>query len=240
MTVYDQSWVAAEEAKRRWMDENGLYKAEDEHASCGVGLVVSINGKPSRRVVEMGIEALKAVWHRGAQWTPMARPATARAFIWKSRRMPSSPISRPQCTGDKSAPGRGDRRGPGLPAASTDFGAQETLPDQIVETEDPSHGLLASMAGAMCPSTRAGASARRRTPPAPRSSRSSFRTPELRGRGDRWSATSMSSAGASRRQADRGADPRAVSLLAVQPVHHLQGDVPGRGRWPTFYPDLHG
>ena len=48
-----------------WIEQS-LYKAEDEHASCGVGLVVSITGKPSRKVVENGINALKAVWHRGA------------------------------------------------------------------------------------------------------------------------------------------------------------------------------
>ncbi|NHX27725.1 glutamate synthase large subunit, partial [Escherichia coli] len=45
---------------------NGLYRDEDEHSSCGVGLVVSVNGKPSRKVVEAGITALKAIWHRGA------------------------------------------------------------------------------------------------------------------------------------------------------------------------------
>ena len=66
MTKYDEAWVAAEEAKRAWMDANSLYKAEDEHSSCGVGLVVAISGKPSRKVVENGINALKAVWHRGA------------------------------------------------------------------------------------------------------------------------------------------------------------------------------
>ncbi|MFC7702745.1 glutamate synthase large subunit [Plastorhodobacter daqingensis] len=66
MTKYDAAWVAAEEAKRRWMDENSLYKADDEHSSCGVGLVVSISGKPSRKVVQSGIDALKAIWHRGA------------------------------------------------------------------------------------------------------------------------------------------------------------------------------
>lgn len=66
MTKYDEAWVAAEEAKRAFLDANGLYKADDEHASCGVGLVVSISGKPSRKVVENGISALKAVWHRGA------------------------------------------------------------------------------------------------------------------------------------------------------------------------------
>ncbi len=48
------------------MAEHSLYREEDEHASCGVGLVVAINGRPSRKVVDHGIEALKAVWHRGA------------------------------------------------------------------------------------------------------------------------------------------------------------------------------
>ncbi len=66
MTTYDETWVAAEEAKRQWMAENSLYEAEDEHASCGVGLVVAIDGSQSRGVVEKGINALKAVWHRGA------------------------------------------------------------------------------------------------------------------------------------------------------------------------------
>ena len=42
------------------------YKMEMEHDACGVGLIASTNGKKSRRVVEYGIEALKAIWHRGA------------------------------------------------------------------------------------------------------------------------------------------------------------------------------
>jgi glutamate synthase (NADPH/NADH) large chain len=66
MTKYDAEWAANEEVRRQWMAENSLYKADDEHASCGVGLVVSIDGKPSRKVVENGIGALKAIWHRGA------------------------------------------------------------------------------------------------------------------------------------------------------------------------------
>ena len=61
-----QDWQAQEEARRAWMAENSLYRDEDEHSSCGVGLVVSIDGTPSRKVVENGIDALKAVWHRGA------------------------------------------------------------------------------------------------------------------------------------------------------------------------------
>src|SRR6056297_33331 len=66
MTKFDQDWMAKEEAKRDWMAENGMYAHEEEHSSCGVGLVVSVDGKPSRRVVEAGINALKAIWHRGA------------------------------------------------------------------------------------------------------------------------------------------------------------------------------
>ncbi|CUX83142.1 MAG: NADPH/NADH glutamate synthase large subunit GltB [Roseibaca calidilacus] len=66
MTKYDEAWAAREEAKRAYMSEHSLYRDEDEHSSCGVGLVVSLDGKPSRKVVENGIEALKAIWHRGA------------------------------------------------------------------------------------------------------------------------------------------------------------------------------
>ncbi|MBT8415116.1 MAG: glutamate synthase large subunit [Boseongicola sp.] len=66
MTKFDADWAAAEEARRAWMAEHSLYNDTDEHASCGVGLVVSIDGSKSRKVVENGIDALKAVWHRGA------------------------------------------------------------------------------------------------------------------------------------------------------------------------------
>ncbi|ASM73848.1 MULTISPECIES: glutamate synthase large subunit [Roseobacteraceae] len=66
MTKYDADWVRAEEAKRKFMAENGLYTEEEEHSSCGVGLVVNIDGSKSRAVVENGIAALKAIWHRGA------------------------------------------------------------------------------------------------------------------------------------------------------------------------------
>jgi glutamate synthase (NADPH/NADH) large chain len=66
MTKYDDAWVRAEQEKRTFMAENGLYSEEEEHSSCGVGLVVSVDGKPTRSVVENGIAALKAIWHRGA------------------------------------------------------------------------------------------------------------------------------------------------------------------------------
>ena len=66
MTKYDAEWVAREEAKRAFMAEKGLYSESEEHSSCGVGLVVNVDGSKSRAVVENGIKALKAIWHRGA------------------------------------------------------------------------------------------------------------------------------------------------------------------------------
>ena len=66
MTKYDSAWVRAEEAKRDYMAEHGMYDHTDERANCGVGLVVNVDGSASRAVVENGIKALKAIWHRGA------------------------------------------------------------------------------------------------------------------------------------------------------------------------------
>ncbi|WP_193143116.1 glutamate synthase large subunit [Meridianimarinicoccus sp. MJW13] len=66
MTKYDQAWVAQQEAQRAFLAEQGMYLPDEEKANCGVGLVVSVDGSPSRQVVEAGITALKAIWHRGA------------------------------------------------------------------------------------------------------------------------------------------------------------------------------
>ena len=48
------------------LKNNHVYSEEMEHDACGVGLVASTEGLKSRKVVEYGIDALKAVWHRGA------------------------------------------------------------------------------------------------------------------------------------------------------------------------------
>ncbi|MDE8344835.1 MAG: glutamate synthase large subunit [Acidocella sp.] len=42
------------------------YAREQEHDACGVGLVAALDGKKRRDIVQAGIDALKAVWHRGA------------------------------------------------------------------------------------------------------------------------------------------------------------------------------
>ncbi|WP_448585353.1 glutamate synthase large subunit [Thermaurantiacus sp.] len=54
------------ERTRARLAAEGMYRPEFEGEACGVGLVAAIDGRPSRRVVEAGIEALRSVWHRGA------------------------------------------------------------------------------------------------------------------------------------------------------------------------------
>ena len=51
-------------ANRALLEQAGIDATE--HDACGVGLVAALDGKASRKVVQAGIAALKAVWHRGA------------------------------------------------------------------------------------------------------------------------------------------------------------------------------
>jgi glutamate synthase (NADPH) large chain len=51
---------------RTHLAEHGMYRPEFETDACGVGLVAATDGRASRRVVQSAIDALKAVWHRGA------------------------------------------------------------------------------------------------------------------------------------------------------------------------------
>jgi len=48
------------------LTEGRVYDPSYEHDACGVGFVATTNGKKTRQVVDFGIQALKAVWHRGA------------------------------------------------------------------------------------------------------------------------------------------------------------------------------
>ena len=60
------NWIKRYKKNKRILEENHLYHVRDEHDACGVGFVASIDGSQRREVVEGGIDALKAVWHRGA------------------------------------------------------------------------------------------------------------------------------------------------------------------------------
>ncbi|MEM9233123.1 MAG: glutamate synthase large subunit, partial [Pseudomonadota bacterium] len=44
----------------------GLYDPAEEHDACGVGMIVATDGTSRREVVTRAVDALKAVWHRGA------------------------------------------------------------------------------------------------------------------------------------------------------------------------------
>ena len=145
MTTYDAAWAKAEEAKRQWMAENSLYRAEDEHSSCGVGLVVSIDGTPSRGVVEKGIQALRAVWHRGAvdadgktgDGAGIHVQIPVRFFYDQVRRTGHEPdMKKLIAVGQVFLP-------------RTDFGAQERC-RTIVESPKSCGWATTSMAGAMC------------------------------------------------------------------------------------------
>ncbi len=54
------------DAERLRLAAEGMYRPEFEGDACGVGMVAATDGQPSRRVVQSAIDALKAVWHRGA------------------------------------------------------------------------------------------------------------------------------------------------------------------------------
>ncbi len=51
---------------KEFLEKNNAYDPKMEHDACGVGMIAATNGKKTRKIVEYGIEALKAIWHRGA------------------------------------------------------------------------------------------------------------------------------------------------------------------------------
>jgi glutamate synthase (NADPH/NADH) large chain len=105
------------------------YDPSQEHDACGVGLVAALDGRARRDVVEAGIDALKAVWHRGAVDADGKTGDGAGIHIEIPQNFFADVIAR-----------NGDTLKPGLIAVGqvfmpkTDLGAQERC-RQIVETE---------------------------------------------------------------------------------------------------------
>ena len=66
MTETGEQFVAHWQRESKRLEAAHAYNPADEHASCGVGFVASIDGSARRDVVTSAIQALKAVWHRGA------------------------------------------------------------------------------------------------------------------------------------------------------------------------------
>jgi len=60
------SFIRNWEKNKQKLIRNHVYDDLNEHSSCGVGLIASIKGTANREVVDMGIEALKVLYHRGA------------------------------------------------------------------------------------------------------------------------------------------------------------------------------
>ena len=54
-----QNW----QKNKKILEKNHVYKELDEHASCGVGLIASLDGSCRREIVEMGVQALKVLYH---------------------------------------------------------------------------------------------------------------------------------------------------------------------------------
>ena len=100
-----------------------------EHDACGVGLVASLDGTPRRQVVQAGIDALKAVWHRGAVDADGKTGDGAGIHVEIPQDFFAEAVKR---GGDRLRPGRIAVGMIFLP--KTDMGAQERC-RQIVETE---------------------------------------------------------------------------------------------------------
>ena len=64
--MFNKDYLKKWEEDKKKLIQNNIYREEDEHSSCGVGLIASISGKASREVVEMSIQALGVLYHRGA------------------------------------------------------------------------------------------------------------------------------------------------------------------------------
>ncbi len=128
--------IASYLANRQRLIDGHAYNPEDEHDACGVGLVAALDGQPRRDVVEMGVKALKAVWHRGAtdadgktgDGAGIRVDVPQDFFKAQIARTGHTPGEAPVCVGQVFLP-------------RTDLGAQETA-RTIVETEILKFGFL--------------------------------------------------------------------------------------------------
>ena len=115
--------------QRQRLIDNNAYDPAHEHDACGVGMVVALDGGPRREIVEMGIKALKNVWHRGAvdadgktgDGAGISIEVPQEFFREQVSRTGHSPTDDPICVGQIFLP-------------RTDLGQQEAA-RAIVETE---------------------------------------------------------------------------------------------------------
>lgn len=53
--------------KRERPNDQGLYRQEFEHGSCGIGFVAHLKGKKSHSIIRQGLDVLASMTHRGAE-----------------------------------------------------------------------------------------------------------------------------------------------------------------------------
>ncbi|MGO8712348.1 MAG: glutamate synthase large subunit [Rhizomicrobium sp.] len=111
------------------------YSPDQEHDACGVGLVAAIDGNPRREVVIRAIEALKAVWHRGAVDADGKTGDGAGIHLQVPQDFFRVHIERSGCKLKGGSIGVGQ-----IFLPRTDYGAQETC-RTIVESEILSFGF---------------------------------------------------------------------------------------------------
>ncbi|HET6518990.1 MAG TPA: glutamate synthase central domain-containing protein, partial [Geminicoccaceae bacterium] len=122
-----EQFIAGYRANAAHLAARGMYDPADERDACGTGFIAAIDGKPRREVVVGAINALKAVWHRGAVDADGKTGDGAGIHI----QIPQD-FFKEQIKGGKDAPGRIAVGMIFLPR--TDLAAQETC-RSIVETE---------------------------------------------------------------------------------------------------------
>ncbi|HKB53370.1 MAG TPA: hypothetical protein VKD22_05165, partial [Ramlibacter sp.] len=53
-------------AELSYLQEHGLYSAENEHDACGVGFVAHVKGEKSHGIIQQALKILQNLDHRGA------------------------------------------------------------------------------------------------------------------------------------------------------------------------------
>ena len=125
----NHDWLTRYIADRERLADAHAYDPADEKDSCGVGLIVAIDGQPRRDIVELGVKALKAVWHRGAvdadgktgDGAGIRVDVAQNFFLQHIRDTGHEPMNAPVCVGQIFLP-------------RVDLGAQEAA-RALVETE---------------------------------------------------------------------------------------------------------
>ena len=136
--TYDERWAAEEEARRAWMAENSPLPRR--RRACVLrrrAWWCRSTAAARRQVVQNGIDALKAIWHRGAVDADGKTGDGAGIHVQIPFAFFHDQIER---TGHKPRQRRADGGGPGVPAAHR-FRRAGNLPDHRRD-RSPAHGLL--------------------------------------------------------------------------------------------------